>query len=86
MRLHYLQHAPFEGPGHISAMAEKLGAELSATCLYAGQELPPVSSFDVLFILGGPMGVYDEAECPWLGPEKSFVKESIESGKRIIGI
>jgi GMP synthase-like glutamine amidotransferase len=86
MRLHYLQHTPFEGPGHISAMAEKLGAELSATCLYAGQKLPLVSSFDLLFILGGPMGVYDDAECSWLGPEKLFVEESLESGKKIIGI
>ena len=32
------------------------------------------------------MGVYDEEKFSWLKDEKKFIRESIDSGKRIIGI
>jgi GMP synthase-like glutamine amidotransferase len=32
------------------------------------------------------MGVHDEKEFPWLREEKSFIRESIESGKIVLGI
>ena len=86
MRIHYLQHVPFEGPGYVSVAAKKNAFELSCTLLHAGQQLPPVSSFDLLIVLGGPMGAYDDAEYPWLGPEKGFIDKTLAAGKRIIGI
>ncbi len=86
MRLHCLQHVPFEGPGHISALAEKLHAELSTTHLYTQGDFPPVSSFDLLIVLGGPMGVNDDAEHEWLRPEKIFIGQALEAKKKIIGI
>jgi GMP synthase-like glutamine amidotransferase len=86
MRIHYLQHAPFEGPAHCAVVARDRGARLSGTKLYAGEPLPPLEKFDLLAILGGPMGVYDNDAHPWLAAEKRFIQASIQAEKRIIGI
>jgi hypothetical protein len=55
MRLHYLQHVPFEDPANIAVWAEKRGHSVSGTALYDGQQMPATSQFDWLVILGGPM-------------------------------
>ena len=62
------------------------GHQLSSTHFYLGNPLPSVAEFDWLIVMGGPMGVYDEIEFPWLKGEKSFIQESIDSGKIVLGI
>ena len=59
MRIHYLQHMPFENPGNIIPWAESNGHTLTGTLLFENQPLPPVSSFDWLIILGATMNVYE---------------------------
>ena len=41
---------------------------------------------DALVIMGGPMGIYDYTENPWLRDEKSFIKQAIEAEKPVLGI
>ena len=56
MRVHVLQHVPFEGPGSIAAWLTARQEVVTTTRLFeAGAVLPPVSAFDVLIVLGGPM-------------------------------
>jgi GMP synthase-like glutamine amidotransferase len=86
MRIHCLQHVPFEGPAGIADWAEARGHELSVTRLYTGAAPPSPDAFDWLVVMGGPMGVHDEAEHPWLGAEKALLREAIASGKTIIGV
>jgi GMP synthase-like glutamine amidotransferase len=86
MRIHYLQHVPFEGPAYLFSAARLMGAELTHTLLFAGQEPPEPSSLDLLVVLGGPMGVHDEKEHAWLAGEKRYIERALESGKRIVGI
>ncbi|MEN8174845.1 MAG: type 1 glutamine amidotransferase [Pseudomonadota bacterium] len=86
MRVHHLQHVPFEGLGSIESVLLNKGHRLSATHLYADQPLPAVSELDWLIVMGGPMGIYDEAEYPWLQAEKRFIREAIDAGKRVLGI
>lgn len=86
LRLHYLQHVPFEGPGFIKVWARENGFLVSSTALYEDEPLPGAGSFDWLVIMGGPMGVYDEDRCPWLKPEKEFIRAAIDAGKTVIGI
>jgi GMP synthase-like glutamine amidotransferase len=86
LRIHYLQHVPFEGPGSIESWALVRGHRLTSTRLYAGQRLPAVEELDWLFILGGPMNVYEENRYPWLAREKRFICEALHGGKVVIGI
>jgi GMP synthase (glutamine-hydrolysing) len=86
MKIHYLQHVPFEGPAYLETIARNIGAEFSGTKLYDGQQPPGRQDFDVLAVMGGPMGVYDEKKFSWLKQEKLFIEKSIRAGKKIIGI
>jgi GMP synthase-like glutamine amidotransferase len=86
MHIHWLQHVPFEGLGAIETWAQRRGHSLSATRLYAGDPLPEVDSFAMLVVMGGPMGIYDEQEYPWLSLEKSFLQTVIGAEKPVLGI
>ena len=86
MRIHCLQHVPFEGPAGIADWTEARGHELSVTRLYTGAAPPSPDAFDWLVVMGGPMGVHDEAEHPWLVPEKALLFEAIAAGRTIIGV
>lgn len=86
MRVHYLQHVAFETPGSILPYLHDKGAEIRASHLYNNDDLPNVNDFDLLIVMGGPMGIYDHDEYPWLEPEKALIKSAIESGKKVLGI
>ena len=40
-----------------------------------GEPLPDWREFDAVLVMGGPMGAYEDAEHPWLEPEKELVRE-----------
>ena len=86
MRLHYLQHVPFEDLARIENWAEDRGHELSRTLLFDGQELPGIDEFDWLVIMGGPMNIYEEDKYPWLASEKRFIRDASASNKIVLGI
>jgi GMP synthase (glutamine-hydrolysing) len=86
MKLHSLHHVPFEGVGSIADWAQARGHQLSASQLYADASLPSIDSFDGLIVMGGPMGVDDEREHPWLVEEKRFIERAIAAGKTVLGV
>ena len=86
MKLHSLQHVPFEGLGTIASWARVRGHQLSVTQLYEDALLPSVDSFDGLIVMGGPMGVDDERKHPWLVEEKRFIERAIVTGKTVLGV
>jgi len=86
LRIHYLQHVPFEGLGYIENWIKENNHILTATKFYEEYTFPELSDFDWLIVMGGPMGVYDEGVFNWLVEEKSFIKKSIEAGKKVLGI
>ncbi len=60
--------------------------QLSSTHFYKGDGVPSRDDFDWLVVMGGPMGVHDDLEYPWLREEKSLIRESIDGGKIVLGI
>lgn len=86
MRIHSLQHVPFEGLGSIEPWARDRGHGLTATRFWAGDPLPPAAALDWLVVMGGPMSVRDEAAHPWLVEEKRFLCAALDAGKRVLGI
>ena len=86
MRLHYLQHVPFENPGSILTWAKENDHVITNTQLYQNASLPKQQDFDWLVVMGGPMNIYEEEKYPWLAVEKAFIREAIASGKVIIGL
>lgn len=86
VRIHYLQHVPFEGLGSMEAWFHERGYPLSASQLYREHQLPSLECFDWLVVMGGPMGVRDNVEYPWLAQEQHFIRAAIDAGKIVLGI
>lgn len=86
MRIHALTHVPFEGPAGIADWANARGHALTLTPVYSGGALPNPAEFDWLVVMGGPMGVQDDIEYPWLAAEKRLIGEAIAAGKTVIGV
>ncbi len=86
MKLHWLQHVPFEGLGCIEPWAKARGADISCTRLFENEELPDISGVRLLVVVGGPMGVCDHDQYPWLVREKQLVRRAIDAGKTVLGI
>ncbi|MDX9883704.1 MAG: type 1 glutamine amidotransferase [Prolixibacteraceae bacterium] len=86
MRVHYFQHVPFEGLGCIEEWISGNGHRLSVTRFYRSDIPPDVNDIDFLIVMGGPMGIYDEEEFPWLRAEKQFIRQAINAGKIVLGI
>lgn len=81
-----IQHASFETPGYITEWVEKKGHKQLIIKTFENQAFPELSNFDVLIIMGGPMGVYDEIDFPWLIEEKKFIQSCIKHHKKILGV
>jgi len=86
MRFHILQHVDFEGPAAIADWLDEKNYDYSVTKFFNGDVLPAQEYFDVLIVMGGPMGVGDVMKFPWLVDERQFIQHSISSKKYILGI
>ena len=85
-KLHYFQHVPFENLGIIEDWALGNGFDISTTQFYRDQTISMPDHTDWLVVMGGPMGVYDDVDCPWLSSEKQAILQAVEDGKVVVGI
>ena len=86
MRIHFLQHVPFEDPGSMRPFLRGRGHQLTGTRLDLNEALPEVDDFDWLIVLGGPMGTADTGTFPWLVAEQQLIARAIAAGRRVLGI
>ena len=86
LRIHYLQHEPFEGIGCIADWIAINHHTVTGTHLYTNDVLPDVENIDVLIVMGGAMNIYEETKYQWLAAEKHFIKQCIAQNKVVVGI
>ena len=86
MHLHYLKHVPFEGLGSIRTWAEARNFDITVTRFYADDNLPELDAIDCLFVMGGPMNIYEDLQYPWLFEEKKYIRQAIKAHKKVLGI
>lgn len=89
MRIHFVIHESYEGPGAFSHWVASRGHEQTETRLYLGEALPAESAFDWLIVLGGPQSPETtQAECPHFNAqaETDLIVRSIHAGKAVIGV
>lgn len=86
MRVHFIQHVNFEHPGHLLEWSKDKHCNVSFTKTFERISFPKLNDFDLLVIMGGPMGVDEENKFPWLKQEKQFIKDAITENKKILGI
>ena len=78
MKLLVLQHATLEHPGIFRSFLEEDGHTYDAVELDQGEALPELDGYDALWVMGGPMDVWQEDAHPWLREEKAFIREAVE--------
>ncbi len=86
MKLHYLQHVPFEGLGSIETWASAKKFQITHTALWQSPVFPSEKEIDLLVVMGGPMNVDEEKIYPWLAAEKKFIEKTLKAGKKVLGV
>jgi GMP synthase-like glutamine amidotransferase len=86
MRVHILQHLPFESLGSIEPWLLARGAHVEQTRFYESVALPDVFGLNLVIVLGGSMSANDESGFPWLVAEKQFLGKAIQEGVAVLGI
>jgi GMP synthase (glutamine-hydrolysing) len=81
-----VEHEPACPPAHFGTWLEEAGAVVEVVRPWAGEELPPLTAYDGLLVLGGSMGAHDDATTPWLEPVKERIREAVETGVPTLGI
>ena len=76
-RILVFQHIAVEHPGVFRDFLEADGIEWQAVELDEGEPVPDLNGFDALWVMGGPMDVWQEAEHPWLAAEKAAIRHAV---------
>lgn len=78
MHILVLQHADVEHPGIFRGFLKEDGHTWDAVELDQGEALPSLDGYEALWVMGGPMDVWQEEKHPWLKDEKTFIREAVE--------
>ena len=77
MRILVFQHADVEHPAIFRDFLAEDGIAWDAVELDAGEAIPSLEGYDQLWVMGGPMDAWQEAEHPWLAAEKRAIREAV---------
>jgi len=80
------QHAPHEGPGLVAGALVDAGVGLDVVRLDLGDDLPELVDLGGVVVMGGAMGVHDEAEFAWLAPERRWIAAAVAAGVPVLGV
>ncbi len=81
-----LQNEDMAPPGYLGHALDRRGVDWRVVRLDTGESLPEVGDVSGVAVLGGPMGVYDDDEFPFLVDEKRFLVECTKADVPVLGI
>ncbi len=82
MRLLVFQHIDCEHPGILRKLLAEDNVTWDAVELDAGEPIPRLEDYDALWVMGGPMDVWDVEDCPWLIAEKQAIRRWVRELQR----
>ena len=77
MQFLVFQHLDVEHPGIFREFLAEDNIAVTTIELDQGEDIPPLEEFDALWVMGGPMDVWQEQEYPWLRAEKSAIRKAV---------
>ncbi len=80
-RILVLQHIAIEHPGIFRSFLAEDGISWDAVQLDQGDTIPDLHGYDALWVMGGPMDVWQKLEHPWLESEIEVVREAVVKRK-----
>lgn len=81
-----VQHLAFEDLGSFAAVLEDLGMSVRYRQAGVDELGSSVSTADLLIVLGGPIGVYEEQAYPFLVDEVAALGQRLRAGRPTLGI
>ena len=81
----FIRHVAFEGPGILSPILESMGFSQSIVDA-SDNALSGQDPGDLLVVLGGPIGAYDDRDYPFLLDEMKLIERAFEKKIPFIGI
>lgn len=85
-RIAVIEHQASCPPALFGRWLVEAGCELEVVRPYLGEDLPTLTSYDGVLVLGGEMSAHDDATVPWLGPLKEQLHTVIAAGTPLLGI
>jgi len=82
MKLLVFQHIECEHPGSFRQFLKQENIQWDAVNLDQGETIPDLNQYDALWVMGGPMDIWDVEEYPWLIPEKDAIREWVQDLKK----
>ena len=82
MRLLVFQHIDCEHPGILRKFLAEDDVIWHVVELDVGDSIPRLEDFDALWVMGGPMDVWDVEDCPWLIAEKQAIRRWVRELQR----
>lgn len=88
MKAFAIHHVAFEDLGNLHSQLTDRGYEISYFSATNPQHMEILSQEDpdLLVVLGGPIGVYEEQDYPFLVTEKKIIEMQLERNRPVIGI
>jgi GMP synthase-like glutamine amidotransferase len=77
MKILVFQHIAAEHPGIFRDFLAADGVQWDTVELDEGAVIPPFDGYDAVWVMGGPMDVWQEDEHPWLVAEKAAIREAV---------
>jgi GMP synthase-like glutamine amidotransferase len=76
-RVLMFEHMQAGHAGIFCALLREQGIAWRSVRFDLGEPIPDLEKFDALWVMGGPMDVWQEAEHPWLAAEKAAIREAV---------
>ena len=80
-RILVFQHLRIEHPGIFRDFFKEDNVESTIIELDEGEQIPDLKDYDALWVMGGPMDVWEEAEYPWLIDKKAAIRKAVNELK-----
>lgn len=85
--VYVIQHIHCETPGLIADALAAHDAAIAHVRPFAGDAIPPTMGHAAgLVVMGGPMGVYEQEQHPFLTDEIELIQHALRDGKPVLGV
>jgi GMP synthase (glutamine-hydrolysing) len=82
-----VQHVPCETPGLIAEALRAAGIDLELIRPFKGNRIPRrIGDHAALVIMGGPLGVYEQDQHPFLRQELRLLENALNENRPILGV